>query len=151
MQDILVDNSEFDEAYIIQSNDEPALKALLDTETQNAILAMGRDLSVSIYGGLLELELCQEFDTPHDGREIARLVDGFAKLRNHLINGENKLILSQVDFSTVRNSTCMVCGDSIENEKPVYCRSCQTPHHHDCWQYLGKCSMYACGEHWCDV
>lgn len=26
----------------------------------------------------------------------------------------------------------------------VQCRKCKTPHHRTCWEYMGKCSTYAC-------
>ncbi len=40
---------------------------------------------------------------------------------------------------------CRVCGEDIE-EDLVFCRRCKTPHHRECWQYNGKCSVFACGE-----
>ena len=40
---------------------------------------------------------------------------------------------------------CKVCGESIETDF-VYCRRCKTPHHGDCWQYNGACSVYGCLE-----
>jgi hypothetical protein len=40
--------------------------------------------------------------------------------------------------------TCQVCGEKLEG-KVVYCASCSTPHHPDCWEYLDRCSVYACG------
>jgi len=39
---------------------------------------------------------------------------------------------------------CQICGEQITKEI-VYCRSCKTPHHLDCWKYYGACSTYACG------
>ncbi len=41
---------------------------------------------------------------------------------------------------------CRVCGEGLGREAPlVACRGCQTPHHRDCFEYLGQCSVYACG------
>jgi ribosomal protein L40E len=42
-------------------------------------------------------------------------------------------------------AVCRVCGTDI-NGDGVLCRRCHTPHHHDCWHYVGRCSTYACGE-----
>lgn len=39
---------------------------------------------------------------------------------------------------------CRVCGDPLQN-RVVYCGTCSTPHHPDCWEYTGQCSVYACG------
>lgn len=39
---------------------------------------------------------------------------------------------------------CQVCGTDIEEATPVVCEVCETPHHTDCYQYLRRCSTYAC-------
>jgi hypothetical protein len=39
---------------------------------------------------------------------------------------------------------CGVCGQSVYFNK-VLCSSCDTPHHLDCWEYNGVCSVYGCG------
>ncbi|MGE0755860.1 MAG: RING finger protein [Pirellulaceae bacterium] len=40
---------------------------------------------------------------------------------------------------------CKICGDTIEHEM-VYCRRCKTPHHEECWNYTGVCSVFGCRE-----
>lgn len=41
---------------------------------------------------------------------------------------------------------CMVCGDELAaTEAMVRCGVCETPHHEECWAYVGKCTTYACG------
>jgi hypothetical protein len=40
---------------------------------------------------------------------------------------------------------CLVCGEPLAGHI-VYCRSCQTPHHLDCWNYFGGCGTYGCGQ-----
>ncbi len=39
--------------------------------------------------------------------------------------------------------TCQVCGEPIREER-VVCASCATPHHPDCWDYTGVCSVFGC-------
>lgn len=34
------------------------------------------------------------------------------------------------------------CGDLDQNL--VYCARCSTPHHGECWQFTGRCAIYAC-------
>ena len=41
--------------------------------------------------------------------------------------------------------TCKVCGEPIDGGAVVLCSSCNTPHHRDCWEYVGACSIYGCG------
>ncbi len=39
---------------------------------------------------------------------------------------------------------CKVCGEPIDEEVRIVCASCNTPHHRDCWEYVGACSIYGC-------
>ncbi len=47
--------------------------------------------------------------------------------------------------ATLGELRCPICSSDIEG-KMVLCVRCKTPHCHDCWQYNGKCGMYACNE-----
>ena len=38
---------------------------------------------------------------------------------------------------------CQVCGAEMTSDV-VKCASCATPHHRDCWRYVGGCSTFAC-------
>lgn len=38
---------------------------------------------------------------------------------------------------------CPVCGTAMTTGT-VRCELCRTPHHAECWQYMGRCSTYAC-------
>jgi hypothetical protein len=49
------------------------------------------------------------------------------------------------DEGSPADGACPVCGFSLERGR-VRCSKCGTPHHLDCWRYVGKCSTYACGE-----
>ncbi len=40
---------------------------------------------------------------------------------------------------------CQVCNAPMTTDI-VYCARCKTPHHGQCWQYLGQCSTYGCRE-----
>lgn len=46
---------------------------------------------------------------------------------------------------TVGHVKCPICGGQIE-QAMVLCFRCKTPHCSDCWEYNGKCGMYACNE-----
>lgn len=39
---------------------------------------------------------------------------------------------------------CEVCGDAIASSLRVDCLGCGTPHHRDCFAYVGQCSVYGC-------
>ena len=40
---------------------------------------------------------------------------------------------------------CKVCGEMIQEGPVILCTSCRTPHHRECWEYVGSCSIYGCG------
>lgn len=40
---------------------------------------------------------------------------------------------------------CRVCGEKMER-RVIYCARCRTPHHEECWSYVGQCSTYGCRE-----
>ena len=43
-----------------------------------------------------------------------------------------------------KNIKCTICGEGFNERPAVLCRNCGTPHHADCWQYGGGCSIYGC-------
>jgi hypothetical protein len=43
------------------------------------------------------------------------------------------------------NAICQVCGVPVTRGTAVFCASCWTPHHRVCFEYVGRCSTYACG------
>lgn len=45
----------------------------------------------------------------------------------------------------IDEARCQVCGEDILSDM-VFCRRCKTPHHLDCWQYNGSCSIFGCQE-----
>ncbi|MBV8879586.1 MAG: hypothetical protein JO332_06480 [Planctomycetaceae bacterium] len=40
---------------------------------------------------------------------------------------------------------CQVCLEKMDR-RVVYCGKCRTPHHEECWSYMGMCSTYGCRE-----
>lgn len=40
---------------------------------------------------------------------------------------------------------CLVCGESIHPQAMVKCVRCSTPHHLDCFRYVGQCAVFGCG------
>jgi hypothetical protein len=48
-------------------------------------------------------------------------------------------------IAAVEQIRCPVCSGDILGQM-VICVRCKTPHCDDCWQYNGKCGMYACDE-----
>jgi hypothetical protein len=153
MQDIIIGSPRFDAAFVITGDDEPGIKALLNGQVQSAIfhlasyvsgmhVRMGTSSLTVTSAGLLQSDL---------GRLVA-----FVKLSGELCDAAVSAQGQGIEFleggpaaaMTVREAEgarCMVCGEALASQV-VYCRSCKTPHHRDCWSYGGGCSTYGCGE-----
>jgi hypothetical protein len=153
MQDIIIGSPRFDAAFVITGDDEPGIKALLNGQVQSAIfhlasyvsgmhVRMGTSSLTVTSAGLLQSDL---------GRLVA-----FVKLCGELCDAAVSAQGQGIEFleggpaaaMTVREAEgarCMVCGEALASQV-VYCRSCKTPHHRDCWSYGGGCSTYGCGE-----
>ncbi len=41
---------------------------------------------------------------------------------------------------------CPYCASDLAAPEALVCRSCETPHHQECWDDAGGCTTYACGE-----
>lgn len=54
-------------------------------------------------------------------------------------------LITAADQWSLETAICGICGEEVEHDA-VQCLSCQTPHHRECWEYFGACSIYACGE-----
>ena len=50
------------------------------------------------------------------------------------------IVLDEVRVAS--GGECPVCGTVMAAS--VRCEACRTPHHSECWQYMGRCSTYAC-------
>jgi len=39
---------------------------------------------------------------------------------------------------------CPYCRESLNPDEAITCPGCNTPHHHDCWQENGGCTVFGC-------
>ena len=145
MQDIQVGRQPFDRSYVIQSNDPHLLSELLTPAVQDALMVLGKSVNFSIAGGRVMLEFIDDFRTFADGKKIVQALHQFSKVYGLLLESDGGSVFSSIESNIDQaNACCMVCGQSIESA-PVTCVNCQTAHHSECWEYLGKCSTFACG------
>lgn len=68
----------------------------------------------------------------------AALAKGGVRKRKRIRKGIGKLVIRE-------DARCGVCGETVGNNGVENCGRCDTPHHADCWQFAGQCSVYACG------
>lgn len=62
-----------------------------------------------------------------------------------LVIAEGIEFVESTDAVLLQDVRCQVCGETITTDM-VFCRLCRTPHHRECWEYNGSCSVFACRE-----
>lgn len=151
-QDIEIGSPSFDADYIIRGNDEERIAEVLSKTAQKKIdrlrkLLGNNDIYIGTKAGTLLIKKKSLIDTESSLNKFIDLgldlYDEFAKAATAGIDFVNE---QESSFSLDTSSAvCQICGEPISSDI-VYCRSCKTPHHQDCWVYYGKCSTYGCGE-----
>ena len=95
------------------------------------------EVQLSIRDGVLRVTRHSPADkTPN----LLSLVMRFEAIYLALISGGDVQIEAKDStWISAVETHCNVCGESLENNI-VTCASCHTPHHLDCWRYVGACS-----------
>ena len=151
MQDVTIGSDQFDDEFVINTDDEAGAREFLSMPVQSAIFRLdrfaaaeklgSRCLHVQIGGGQVVATL------PLMLSEDAALVE-FVRLGLALIDACYDSKAAGIRFlerPLANVPHCMVCGEPLVHDV-VHCRRCRTPHHRECWSYCGGCSTYGCRE-----
>jgi hypothetical protein len=147
---------EFDRGFVVQANDAEMARDFLNPQVrwalgnlQRLVHPGGMLLSINPERLLVQIDrnlgnstdaliyAVSESLVIHDGLQVGvrrRMSEGIAIVAAN----------SQGDEET-GPPTCKVCGESIDGGSVILCTSCHTPHHRECWEYVGSCSIYGCG------
>lgn len=146
---IPVGDAAFESAYIVRSDDPHFARSLLDPESR-ALIEAGRRIGgggrIRVNLDPLRLRVRKEepLDSPADLVALARIGLGLLERVRDAV--ETRSAVQYYDAPPAATKpNCPVCAMAIA-DRPVLCRRCRTPHHPDCWDYAGGCSMFACGE-----
>jgi hypothetical protein len=151
VEDIEIGSASFDESFIISGNRPERIRETLTDAAQAAIVAVAEldgvflpDLHLSISGGVLRVT---KHGSANDNGGLMQLLTYFEAMYHALtVNCQPSIQFVAAECPPPAQSTqCQVCGDALVGPV-VTCARCQTPHHLDCWQYFGSCSVYGCGE-----
>ena len=151
MHDVEIGSAHFDSDYVISGNDVRELREFLTFEVQQRIdrlrkLSGNFDIYLSVSGGQLLIKKRGVI------RDYAGL-ETFTLLCLELFDQAIQASAEGIEFVearteaklTLQAAVCQICGESVKLDA-VFCRSCKTPHHKDCWEYYGACSTYGCGQ-----
>ena len=154
MQDVVVGNSRFDDAYLVQGGDEAAVRRFLTPAVQAAAIELLRfkprwpqkrglvGLHVQVGPQFLGVTRGYPISNP---AEMSAFVHACLRLHDVALGEAAPEGIDFVASSATSTAHCMVCGEALVQDV-VYCRRCQTPHHRECWSFCGGCSTYGCRE-----
>lgn len=146
---------DFDRAYVVQANDLEMARDFLGPSVRAAIANLQRGVHA---GGMLvsinpERLLVQiDRNLGQSTEALTWAVQKALILHDGLLEGVSRRVsqgIAIVDQPTAPDESdgppiCKVCGEPIEAGAVIVCAACNTPHHRDCWEYVGACSIYGC-------
>lgn len=146
---------EFDRAFVMQANDQDMARDFLVPTVRTAIVNLQRGVHA---GGML-VSVNPERLLVQIDRNLGQSIDALnwavqkaLTLHDGLLNGVSRRVNQGIDIvEELRKPDedegppiCKVCGDPIATGAVIICAACNTPHHRDCWEYVGACSIYGC-------
>ena len=144
-------DDEFDRDFHVYSN-APALTKTLLTDPIKWKMAELKNLQSGeirfhLANGLLVTSCNQWFGS---GQELLDFTQGGLELFDQLMlhNEDGVDFLNEGQAAVIENFCCPICSDEVMQDM-VVCKRCKTPHCAECWEYNGKCAMFACGEERC--
>lgn len=143
-QDVSVGEPAFDDAYVVKSSDERWAQKLFSRDLARTILQQRVNVDLTMSRLMLRRD-----DSLWEPDALQSFAEGCLAILERLAAVTGMKVGVKVESVETAAGICQVCGAPIE--KPVVCSRCRTPHHQDCWDYVGGCSTFACGEKQCDA
>jgi hypothetical protein len=145
----------FDSGYVVQANDEEMARDFLGPPAREAITNLQRGVQsggmlVSINPERLLVQIDRNLGLSSEA--LSWVVQKALVLHDGLIEGVSRRVtqgIAIVDQPGAPDDDegppiCKVCGEPIGYGAVIVCAVCNTPHHRDCWEYVGACSIYGC-------
>jgi hypothetical protein len=145
----------FDRTFIVQANDEEMARDFLSRGVRDAVENLQRmvhpgGMLVSINPERLLVQVDRNLGQSSEA--LAQAVREALVVHDGLLEGVNRRMSQGIAIVDHAESweedagppICKVCGEAITAGTIIVCASCNTPHHRDCWEYVGACSIYGC-------
>lgn len=141
-----VGDRDFDRDYAVQS--EPtsiAARVFAPSRRQEAIASVLRlkayeNPSIELDETYLVVQV-RQYDA--EDELLTALVKTAEDMLGYLLESAPLPGVKLEDVRVLSGGECPVCGSAME-EGVIRCEACRTPHHRECWQYMGRCTTYAC-------
>ncbi len=153
---ILTGDLDFDHSFAVQANDPEMARDFLNPQVRWALGNIQRlvhpgGMLVSINPERLLVQIDRNLGQHTEA--LMQAVSESLVLHDGLLHGVSRRISEGIDIvgtavpSAIDDGppTCKVCGNPIEEGPILVCNACHTPHHRECWEWVGTCSIYGCG------
>lgn len=152
---VRVGDAEFDRAFSVQANDPEMARDFLTAPVRWAVgnlLRLGPPggMLVSINPERMLVQVDRNLGLSPDAlaagvREAMAIHDGLQSgVASRLGEGVAILAAGPASVEDAGPAMCKVCGEPIAGMPKVLCMTCRTPHHRDCWEFIGSCSVFGC-------
>jgi hypothetical protein len=151
---VRVGDPEFDRGYVIQANDPEMAREFLTSAVRWSIANLERlvhpgGMLVSINPERMLVQVDRNLGQNAEAlaaavRESLIIHDGLRQgVAARLSEGISIVSAGPAEAEDAGPPICKVCGEAIV-APGVVCALCKTPHHRDCWEFVGACSIYGC-------
>jgi len=143
---VTIGDREFDREYAVQSEPRSiAERVFAPSRRAQAIASVRRLLPEGRPSIVLDEEylVVQVTRYDPDPELLMALVKTAEEILGYLLESAPLPGIRVENVSSLSGGECPVCGSRME-EDVVNCEACRTPHHRECWHYMGRCTTYAC-------
>ena len=145
-QDLLIGDAAFDKEYVIKATPESLAARIFSPERRSAVIRTVRrlrgfaDPSFDLDSNSLTVVVRQYLRKEEALKTLITAATEFlgdvtaTSMPSGIVMGELK---------AAEGGLCPVCG-TLLREPLARCERCMTPHHEECWTYMGRCATYAC-------
>jgi len=143
---VTVGNRDFDREYAVQSVPASLASRAFAPSQRDQVIATIRRLkglerpSIDLNDEYLTVQV---LDYEADPEILMRLVTTAEEMLGYLLRSAPMPGIRLEEVRLDSCGECQVCGSPLE-EAVVRCDICRTPHHRECWLYVGHCTTYAC-------
>ena len=147
-QDIVVGDRTFDSLYVVRAVPEALAHGVFSPERRARVVACVRRLSAfgnAIFDLGLDRLVVSVGDHLREEARVLVLVEVAKEFLGYVMEAGAPGDVRWLESPERSGGQCQVCGTEMR-DRIVLCARCRTPHHEECWLYMGECSTFACKE-----
>ena len=146
-QDVHIGDDAFDREFVVKSNQQGFAREFVGRDMRTVLTrlrALGGGaflMDLTLRSLIIRKDACLQKE-----EELRAFSEGCLAVleRFATVAGISRGVEMESVKVDAAGGICQVCGTQMEEQ--VRCARCDTPHHRECWEYMGACSTFACGE-----